>query len=434
MRDRGLQFALMCLGIAVTAYAGCSVDSTTGGIIPSTTSTTTSTSSEVTSTTTTSTTSTASGMTTSGTATTGSSTSTGGGEDNLGLACAADGDCGPNLKCLTADANVPALGGGPAAGYCSKDCKTDTDCPGLDQVCLSAGTGKPGVCLLPCTLGPALANLNDPLDPAKCQGREDVRCTTLNTAATVFACVPSCGRDDQCPAGLACDQRTAVCVAKPNTGLPLGAKCDQGASPPQCAGTCVSFGAGVTMCSSPCVLGGEIDLNDTSLVTDCGGLDKGICIYSTSEDSGAGDLGICAGACKAHDDCQNPSFWCRNVGLPDNGYCVNATACPNGTGCTGTSKCTDTKYGKFCLDKTYPLGDAAPVTTTSSSSSSGSGTASTGSMGVGGSTGSTSSTVSGAGGGSAVTSTSAATGAGGMSGTTGSTGQGGSSTTGSTGP
>jgi hypothetical protein len=383
MRERGLQIALICLGVAAAAYAGgCGSD--TGSNTTSTSAT--STSGDVTTTS-------GGGMTptTSVTTTTGASASSGGTSDeNLGIACTADGDCGPGLTCLTADVTVPALGGGPANGYCSKACATDADCPGNASLCGGAAGGQMGICLQTCDIGPQLMSLNDPLDEAKCHGREDTRCGTVGTAT---ACLPTCGRDDQCPAGKVCDPRTAVCVTTANTGLPAGAKCDPKAATPECAGTCLSITGGATMCASPCGLGG--DFTDLAAVADCGGVDKGVCAYSPTG-NGAGDFGYCAQACSAHDDCQNPSFWCASLGLPDNGFCLTADPCPNGQAqCMGTDKCTDTKYGPFCLDTTYKLGTAAPGGSSSSSSSS--------SSGAGG--GSSSSSGSGAGGATSTSST-----------------------------
>jgi hypothetical protein len=215
----------------------------------------------------------------------------------------------------------------------------------------------PGVCLLSCDVGPALTSLDEALDPAKCRGREDVRCIAISAA--VSACLPTCGRNDQCPAGRACDQRSALCVDVASTGLPMGAKCNASAPTPECAGQCVSFSGGVTMCSSPCVLGG--DFTDLAAVADCGGLDKGLCAFSPAG-NGAGDFGICAQACKTHGDCQTPTFWCNGVGLPDSGYCFGGTPCPNGqAACSVGDTCTPTKYGPFCLDPNYPLGTAALV-------------------------------------------------------------------------
>src|SRR5262249_50061524 len=156
-------------------------------------------------------------------------------------------------------------------------------------------------------LGPALKFINDKLDPTKCYGRDDVRCQQLDMVTN--ACVPTCGKDSQCPSGRVCDPRSAVCVDKANMGKPEGAKCNQMANPPECAGICVGFGGGQTACSSPCVLGGQ----DPSTTPNCGGIDKGICAYLISG-NGAGDFGFCAPACLAHDQCQNPTFWCQGIG------------------------------------------------------------------------------------------------------------------------
>ncbi len=392
MRERGLQIALMCLGVAVAAYAGCGGDST-GAATSTGTTTTTTTGSDTTSSTTGGMTTTTSGTTTSGSG----STSSGGVGDNLGIECTADGDCGVGLICLTAAGNTPVLGGGPAQGYCSKNCASDADCPGNASLCALPAAGQMGVCLLTCDLGPDLMFLDDMLDPTKCHGRYDVRCANVTNTAT--ACVPTCGKDDECPAGRVCDPRVAVCVDKAHTGLPSGSKCDPKAMTPECAGLCVNFSGGTTSCSSPCALGGEI--TDPTTVNDCGGLEKGLCVYSPTG-NGAGDFGFCAPGCSLQSDCQNTDFWCFGVGGltgmgVDNGYCFGATPCPNGqTDCKSTNAkvlCTDTKYGPFCVDTTFPLGDAAPAGT---SSSSGSGSTSSG---AGGS--SSSSSGSGVGGGSA---------------------------------
>ncbi len=389
MREPGLQIALMCLGVAVSAYAGCGGDSTSG---------TTSTSGD----TTTTGTNTTSGTTTTGgmTTTTSASASSGGSTgDDLGLACAADGDCGAGLTCLTAAGVNPAFaGGGPANGYCSKACTTDDDCPGNTSLCAGAAGGVKGVCLLTCDLGPELMFLDDPLDENKCHGRDDVRCASVTT--TLTACLPTCGKDDQCPAGRVCDPRSAVCVDKANTGLASGSKCDPMAMTPECAGICVNFSGGTTTCSSPCALGG--DITDPTAVSDCGGLEKGLCVYSPTG-NGAGDFGFCAPGCSLQSDCQNTDFWCFGVGgltgsAVDNGFCFGATPCPAGQGdCKSMNPkvlCSDTKYGPFCVDTTFPLGGAAPVGTTSSSSSGSSGSSGSGAGGGSGSSG------SGAGGGS----------------------------------
>jgi hypothetical protein len=276
--------------------------------------------------------------------------------NTLGFACSVNANCGAGLKCLTSTASINAFGGGgPANGYCSKDCSTDSECPS-GSVCYIGPGQSVGVCLLSCDVGPQLSSIDELLDPNKCNGREDVRCGPLYGAT--FGCLPTCGRNDQCTAGRVCDPRTALCVNAPSTGLPMGDQCDPMASTPECAGVCVSFGGGTTSCSSPCVLGG--DFSDPTAVADCGGLDKGLCAFAVSG-NGAGDYAYCAEACKTQDSCQNPSFWCADVGLPDSGYCFGASACPNGQfDCTNPNTCTQTKYGPFCLDAKYPLGTAVP--------------------------------------------------------------------------
>jgi hypothetical protein len=186
--------------------------------------------------------------------------------------------------------------------------------------------------------------IDDPLDPDKCFGREDVAC---QPALGVELCIPTCGSDSQCPAGRLCDPGLKVCVTTANMGLPTGDDCDPMMS--ACAGQCISFAGGLTACSTRCVLGGEL------VADDCGGLDQGLCAFLPSG-NGAGDVGFCAEACTAHSDCQNPGFWCYDFGGGNNGYCFGADPCPNGQiDCGGGLTCTNTPYGPFCIDPTFPL-------------------------------------------------------------------------------
>lgn len=375
MRAHRLIPLFLSLGV-MAAWAGCGSDDSSG--VP-TTATTTSGSGGSTSTTTSAT-----------TGTTVASTSSGGTDSKLGLDCQEDSDCGDGGRCITPTENDPVIGGGPAGGYCTKDCETDSDCDG--GTCLSFdGVSE---CFLDCEIGPALEFLDDPLDENKCHGREDVRCTPITGAGDV--CIPTCGSDQQCPNGRVCDPRFRVCVdsGAENTGDPNGGPCDPNASEPTCAGTCVNFTSGVTMCSNSCVLGGDVDAYD------CGGLTEGLCVFRPS-DNGPGDYGFCSPACKQHDECNNPDWWCFGIGgvsdgLVDNGFCFGATACPNGNECTGDDVCTDTKYGPFCLDTIYPLGSAAPDPT--GSGGGGAGGSGAGGGGMGGSGGSGGGSTSGAGG------------------------------------
>ncbi|WP_437752276.1 hypothetical protein [Sorangium sp. So ce1389] len=216
--------------------------------------------------------------------------------------------------------------------------------------------------MLTCTIGPALKYLNDPLDPAKCNGREDVRCATINLNANV--CLPTCGDDTQCPPGRACDPRSAVCVDRASAGKPTGAPCDPAAKALECAGVCAPFDDEEGICSRRCVLGGEYAPAPTS---ECGGPENGYCIYRTTTANGAGDEGVCAPACASQDDCPAPAHWCIALqGLTgervENGYCLSTEACPGGQAdCRNElDSCTPTKFGPFCLPPSFPLGGAAP--------------------------------------------------------------------------
>jgi hypothetical protein len=288
-----------------------------------------------------------------------SSTGTGGGAEQLALPCASDGDCGgEGLRCVRAADDEPVFGGGPASGYCSRACEQGGDCPGGSAVCVKAAADQPGLCLLTCTIGPALMYIDDVLDPGKCHGRADLRCQTLQ-GSSAAVCLPTCGSDGQCPEGELCDPRSAVCVHAPAAGLPDGSACVAGQEPEACAGVCVSFSDMTTTCARRCALGGEDPLKSAS----CQGIESGLCLYRPSA-NGAGDFGYCAPACLAHDDCRNPDFWCHGVhdltgAQIANGFCMLAAPCPGGEAdCTGdpTTTCVATIHGPYCLQSDFPLG------------------------------------------------------------------------------
>lgn len=254
----------------------------------------------------------------------------------IGASCEDDSDCGGTLVCLRDSDDVVIFGGGPAGGYCSAPCNNDVDCP--NGACL--GDGADARCVESCVVGePPLEFLDSPLDEAKCHGREDLRCQTVNNQDI---CVPTCYDDSQCGAR-SCDPLLAVCVDTPNTGLPNGDACDPDADPGDCAGICVSFTDGPTMCSNWCVLGGD----QLSLSTECGGPTVGLCAFSPA-DNELGDYGFCTEACLEHDDCQNPTFWCAPInGITgngvDNGFCFGTDDCPAGQAdCMGADICTST--------------------------------------------------------------------------------------------
>lgn len=292
-----------------------------------------------------------------------------GGSSMLGLACSNNSVCGDEGRCLLASDDSPIIAGGAPNGYCTKDCASDSDC-GVQGRCLIPDGASQGECYLTCSIGPELQFLDDMLDPAKCQAREEARCTVINGGADV--CIPNCGRDSQC-GGRSCDPRSGACVDTPNSGKGIGEVCDdQAANEDGCAGFCQSFtGETDSICSNPCVLGGELDGDD------CNGLANGLCVYRPSG-YGPGDFGRCSKACSSHDECGNPDWWCAPNNFAQNGYCFTTDDCPNGNECGADEQCTDTKYGPKCLDfdptncggggaggaggcaLIFPLGDAAP--------------------------------------------------------------------------
>jgi len=304
-------------------------------------------------------------------------------DNKLAAACAKDAECGPGMRCITATSDSPALGGGALNGYCTKDCLMDSDCPGDGSVCLIPKGMDQGECFLGCTIGPELKFLDDPLAEDKCHGRDDLRCSVLN-AGTV--CLPACGKDEQCD-GRKCDPRTGFCVDSIAAGKPMGATCNPDTSPSECAGFCQKFtGTDASVCSSPCVLG-DSDLANTN---DCGGLDKGLCVFRPTG-YGAGDFGRCTPACTGHDQCSNPSWWCNGNNFAPNGYCFTTTDCKVTADCAPSGPeygCIATKFGGKCLEldadcvknggdeKTcplrFPLGSAAPEPTSGSGGSGGS--------------------------------------------------------------
>ena len=302
-------------------------------------------------------------------------TTTGMGPENaLAAACSKDADCGAGLRGIVATSDSPALGGGAGSGYCTQDCIADKDCKGEGSACLIPNGADKGECFLGCVIGPELKFLDDPMAEDKCHGRDDLRCSVLN-AGTV--CLPACGKDSQCD-GRLCDPRTGFCVDTIAAGKPLGAACNADAKVDECAGFCQKFtGSSSSVCSSPCVLG-DSDLLNTN---DCGGLDKGLCVFRPTG-YGSGDFGRCTLACTEHDQCANPNWWCSGNNFALNGYCFTTPDCKTTTDCAMSGPehaCIKTKFGSKCLEldadcvkgggdeKTcalrFPLGDAAPEAT-----------------------------------------------------------------------
>jgi hypothetical protein len=298
-----------------------------------------------------------------------------GGDSDLvvGRACVSASDCGidPSARCLGPDDDVPVFGalrgsttaGGPAGGYCSKDCVMHTDCP-LDSVCMEINDTS-GVCVLSCEYeSPPFGGLNDPIPSSKCRGRTDSSCYLR---ALGDLCIPHCGSDADCGTR-SCDLRTGLCVDTPHAGEAVGiGGCELDdpltmADENLCAGPCVDLGGGNSVCSQHCGLGGDVGDHD------CGGIDQGLCSFRPGS-AGLGDGGFCTIACQAHDDCAfSENLFCDHIGAIDDGHCFPATACPNGNECDADELCTDTQVGMVCLQEDpvtagmlrFPLGAAAP--------------------------------------------------------------------------
>jgi hypothetical protein len=334
----------------------------------------------------------------------------------LGITCALDSDCGTG-KCSQVTDYDNILGGGPPNGYCTQACAVDADCP-ADGACIPDGYGS-GQCFLECAFGePQITSFDMPLDPTKCHGREDVRCQKLQGGAEV--CLPICGADAQCD-GRVCDARRALCTDAPHKGKALGEDCNPDAEAPECAGICLSIGPDggpfKNMCTSPCVMAGAFP--DTY---DCGGPDKGLCVYSSGH--GAGDHGYCAELCTAQYQCNYPSFFCFDLGLPDNGVCVDSTPCETAADCGRfmAEDCVPTTAGKFCMSTTYPLGPLQPTGTGGEGGAvGGAGGATGGAGGAAGGAGGAGGSMGGAGGAMGGTGGTGGT-TGGAGGTTGGTG------------
>jgi hypothetical protein len=177
----------------------------------------------------------------------------------IGDSCNADDDCGTDEICLAEGDSFTAVGpdaGGPAGGYCTKQCADDDEC-GPGNYCVGE------FCFQGCEQGPELMFLDDPLDEDKCFGRDNVRCQELAQAGFAV-CIPNCNTDDECN-GRVCDPTTKTCVDTPGPGKPVGDACDPEAMTNDCAGICLQFAGdnpndpGPTMCSTTCVLGGDFE-------------------------------------------------------------------------------------------------------------------------------------------------------------------------------
>lgn len=255
--------------------------------------------------------------------------------DPVGEPCEKDSDCKSGLTCLKSSDTVPIIGGGPAAGYCTKECTPEgTDAGALQSaqalcsavsplascIRLSSSTLK-AYCFSSCFPGQVPASF-------KCGARTDLACAPL--ASGVGFCSPLCSSDAECGSRI-CDLRSGYCQDAPSGSAPMGTPCGPGSALDkaggQCAGTCVSVpkpgsSTPLSYCSGLCTLGGVgCGSRLTSSNTIIPG--AGVCALSPSSFSGAGDVGFCAQACDCDGDCLHPETVCAKfpgTALPGQRY------------------------------------------------------------------------------------------------------------------
>ncbi len=219
------------------------------------------------------------------------------GRTELGGSCTGALDCVDGLECVT-----DVEGQSVAGGVCTVQCAAIRDCPG-DLLCATFGSRASSYCVERCSPGVG--------GTGKCHGRDDFACVSQEPPHT---CRPSCSVHEQCPGGF-CDLITGLCTSTEPTGAPLGAACTRRED---CTGYCLNrSGDRMGFCSQSCVLDG---------IDACG--PDGDCIWKSTENGGAGDLGACGQLCNCNDDCRRAGSVCRVANNPMKGfagYCDWAT-------------------------------------------------------------------------------------------------------------
>jgi hypothetical protein len=221
----------------------------------------------------------------------------------FGAFCDSDAECEDGLTCLTAEGSE-WLGGGPAGGYCSLSCAQDpTICQQKypNSMCIT-GSGGEKFCFEACQHGDSL------FGGEKCHSRVNSACYYLSSTSAASACLPSCGYDDECPAGRYCDLALGVCVDEQPAGLPIGTKCDPDSAENPCTGFCIELRTGQGVCSGSCTYGAP---GACGVPPDENPVGSGICLplYDLAND-GVGDTGLCVQRCNTADDCLSPGSIC----------------------------------------------------------------------------------------------------------------------------
>ncbi|HKQ71781.1 MAG TPA: hypothetical protein VJT73_20700 [Polyangiaceae bacterium] len=260
----------------------------------------------------------ATGMTTDGGST--RTDASGAGPGTVGSPCASSASCAKGLTCLGPSDNLgPGLGF--PNGVCTVDCTTSPSiCAPLNGVCVNfedSPTAK-GYCMEACFSGPPAAGEN------KCHTRPDTACEPLDAAGMVQACLPICTDDGDCGGTRKCDLGTGFCRDMVPTGDPVGTPCmanTPATTPETCLGFCsalpgtkpVEGGPPVPgRCTSLCTIG--VSVEGCGYRTGPANVDPpfGACVLVTSENPGAGDVGLCAQLCDTVADCKvkGPGWVC----------------------------------------------------------------------------------------------------------------------------
>jgi hypothetical protein len=227
---------------------------------------------------------------------------------------------------------------GVGNGICTADCTINQSaCGPLGGICLAVDAAVDAAvprsfCFESCNIGP-----NPATGPAKCHARQDAVCEPVNTAETLFACVPLCVTDADCGTRK-CDPSSGFCVTTPTVGKTIGAGCTlvRGVVNNECAGgLCLpieSIADGGTstpgICTALCRLGSQqaCGLRTTPLNA---GPPAGACVLpwgASGYDNG--DLGLCLQLCDSTNDCTyKASNWtCRtDISLVGIGHFVCLT-------------------------------------------------------------------------------------------------------------
>jgi hypothetical protein len=255
---------------------------------------------------------------------------------DLGKACRFDSDCKDDLVCLNPVTGA-IDGGGPAKGYCTRNCSQGGDCGALvpGAVCANFGSVITPIayCALGCAPGPG--TLFD-WNVQKCHGRHEVACTPMPPPNSESVCLPSCNNDDECGAGYFCQPGSGLCEPAPATGDPIGAPCDPAND--TCRGICgiVQLGLGQTarMCMERCVIGELSSCGDDG---DWDTPEDAVCLWAFSLVSDYGDLGACGQLCDCNADCLLPELVCVpepsfEFDLGHKGFCGPASQSDGGAG------------------------------------------------------------------------------------------------------